>query len=124
MSSGGPGAAPARGAGTFSTWANGLRRSRSRKGSSGRARAGGAGREALARLEGEGGAVGSLARRGVRVVSPTARERRASGDMVVCDKTGPLTAGRPILLDQRTLGPADIAMAASLAVNSRHPLAR
>ncbi len=79
---------------------------------------------ALAQPAANAAAVAALARRGALVVSPTALERLASVDMVVFDKTGTLTVGRPTLLDRHTLTPADIAMAASLAANSRHPLAR
>src|SRR5581483_10371719 len=52
----------------------------------------------------------------------TALERLARIDHVVFDKTGTLTLGRPELVD-----PPDaqtLAFAASLAANSRHPLAK
>lgn len=79
---------------------------------------------ALAQPAANAAAVTALARCGVLVVSPTALERLASIDVVVFDKTGTLTVGRPTLLYERTLAPADLALAASLAANSRHPLAR
>jgi P-type Cu2+ transporter len=63
-----------------------------------------------------------LLRSGVLLLSPTALERLARVDHVVLDKTGTLTLGRPELLD----GGGDreaLRIAASLAANSRHPLA-
>ncbi|MFZ5718224.1 MAG: heavy metal translocating P-type ATPase [Pseudomonadota bacterium] len=62
-----------------------------------------------------------LFRRGVLVKSGAALERLSEVDHVVFDKTGVLTAGRPILRDPV---PAAVAMAAPLARASRHPLAR
>ncbi len=61
-------------------------------------------------------------RSGVLLLSPTALERLAHIDHVVFDKTGTLTLGRPELVD-----PPDretVALAAGLAANSRHPLAK
>lgn len=67
--------------------------------------------------------VGALFRRGVLVGSGTALERLAGVDMVMLDKTGTLTEGRPDLLpDSRR--PGALEAAASLACASRHPLAR
>jgi Cu2+-exporting ATPase len=63
-----------------------------------------------------------LMRSGILLLSPTALERLARIDHVVFDKTGTLTLGRPELVD-----PPDaetLAFAASLAANSRHPLAK
>jgi Cu2+-exporting ATPase len=63
-----------------------------------------------------------LMRSGILVLSPSALERLARIDHVVFDKTGTLTLGRPELVD-----PPDhdvLEIAASLAANSRHPLAR
>jgi Cu2+-exporting ATPase len=63
-----------------------------------------------------------LMKSGVLLLSPTALERLAQIDHVVFDKTGTLTLGRPELVD-----PPDretVALAAGLAANSRHPLAR
>jgi len=68
-------------------------------------------------------ASGRLMRRGILLKSPTALERLAEVDTVVFDKTGTLTLGRPELLDAGA-DPAALAHAASLAANSRHPLAR
>jgi P-type Cu2+ transporter len=45
-------------------------------------------------------------------------------DTVVFDKTGTLTEGRPVLVDAGSVPPAALALAASLAGASRHPLAR
>jgi len=71
-------------------------------------------------------ASGRLLRRGILVKSGTALERLAGADTVVFDKTGTLTRGRPRLV--RPAGePPDreaLALAASLAAASRHPLAR
>jgi P-type Cu2+ transporter len=64
-----------------------------------------------------------LLRSGVLLLAPTALERMARVDHVVLDKTGTLTLGRPELVD----GTGDreaLRLAASLAVNSRHPLAQ
>jgi len=64
-----------------------------------------------------------LLRAGVLLLSPTALERFAGADHVVLDKTGTLTLGRPELVE----GGEDVAalrIAASMAVNSRHPLAQ
>ena len=67
-------------------------------------------------------ASGRLMRRGILLKSATALERFGGADMVVLDKTGTLTEGRPTLLP----GPTgeDLRAAASLARASRHPLAR
>ncbi|HZZ87720.1 MAG TPA: heavy metal translocating P-type ATPase, partial [Caulobacteraceae bacterium] len=66
-------------------------------------------------------ACGRLFRKGVLVKSGAALERLAEADIVVFDKTGVLTQGRPQL---SPADPADIALAAPLARVSRHPLAR
>ena len=68
--------------------------------------------------------VGALFRRGVLVASATALERLAAADMVVLDKTGTLTEGRPVLLPDPARPGAVLTAAASLACASRHPLAR
>ncbi len=62
-----------------------------------------------------------LFRRGVLVKSGAALERLAEVDLVVFDKTGVLTEGRPRLIDAP---PHLVAMAAPLARASRHPLAQ
>ncbi len=69
-------------------------------------------------------ASGRLLRQGILVKSGTALERLARIDWVAFDKTGTLTEGRPELLDAGTIDPGDLALAASLAGASTHPLAR
>ncbi len=69
-------------------------------------------------------ASGRLLRRGVLLKSATALERLAQVDAVVFDKTGTLTRGRPILEPGQPITRASLALAASLAGASRHPLAR
>jgi Cu2+-exporting ATPase len=67
-------------------------------------------------------ASGRLMRRGILMKSATALERLAEVDMVVLDKTGTVTLGRPQLR-----APDDgqsVVDAASMAQASRHPLAR
>jgi Cu2+-exporting ATPase len=67
---------------------------------------------------------GRLLRQGILVKSATALERFADADHVVFDKTGTLTLGKPELVEDGSWSPADLAQAASLALASRHPLAR
>lgn len=69
-------------------------------------------------------ATGRLFRSGALLKSPTALERLADVDTVVFDKTGTLT--EPVLALERGAGFDERALkvAASLAVSSRHPLAR
>ncbi|MCC6469675.1 MAG: cadmium-translocating P-type ATPase [Alphaproteobacteria bacterium] len=69
-------------------------------------------------------ATGRLFRSGILVKSADALERLAGIDTVVFDKTGTLTEGRPILRNGADLPEAALRLAASLAVNSRHPLSR
>ncbi|WP_044560012.1 heavy metal translocating P-type ATPase metal-binding domain-containing protein [Azospirillum sp. B4] len=69
-------------------------------------------------------ASGRLMRQGILLKSATALERLAPVDTVVFDKTGTLTLGRPDLLPDPTLTTAELALAASLARTSRHPLSR
>ncbi len=64
-----------------------------------------------------------LLRSGVLLLAPTALERLAKVDHVVLDKTGTLTLGRPELVDGGRDREA-LRIAASLAANSRHPLAQ
>jgi Cu2+-exporting ATPase len=64
-----------------------------------------------------------LLRSGILLLSPTALERLAQVDHVVFDKTGTLTLGRPELVAAPD-DPEARQLAASLALNSRHPLAR
>ena len=66
-------------------------------------------------------ASGRLFRKGVLVKSGAALERLAEVDLVVFDKTGVLTGGRPRLIDPN---PDDVARAAPLARASRHVLSR
>ena len=66
---------------------------------------------------------GRLLRQGILIKSATALERLAEVDTVVFDKTGTLTAGHPRLVEGGWT-PADLQLAASLALASRHPLAR
>jgi Cu2+-exporting ATPase len=69
-------------------------------------------------------AAGALARRGILIKDGSALERLAEADVVLLDKTGTLTLGRPEPVDAVPLSPGDLALAASLARGSRHPLAR
>ncbi len=69
-------------------------------------------------------ASGRLLRQGILIKSATALERLAEIDTVVFDKTGTLTLGKPELLADGGWTAADLALAASLALASRHPLAR
>lgn len=69
-------------------------------------------------------ASGRLMRQGVLVKSATALERFADCDAVVFDKTGTLTLGKPVLADDASRSAEDLALAASLAAASKHPLAR
>lgn len=69
-------------------------------------------------------ATGRLIRRGVLVKSADGLERLAGADTIVFDKTGTLTLGRLELVNGAAVAPADLAVAASLARVSRHPLAR
>jgi Cu2+-exporting ATPase len=69
-------------------------------------------------------AAGRLFRRGIIVKAADGLERLAAVDTVVLDKTGTLTLGEPRLVEAAAI-PADrLALAASLAVASRHPYAR
>ncbi len=68
-------------------------------------------------------ATSGLFRTGTLLKSPTALERLAEVDTAVFDKTGTLT--EPVLaLDTSAVDRDALAVAASLAANSRHPLAR
>ncbi|WP_299621433.1 heavy metal translocating P-type ATPase, partial [Pelagibius sp.] len=69
-------------------------------------------------------AVGRLMKQGVLVKSADALERLAAVDTFVFDKTGSLTLGRPSLQNAEEIDPALLALAASVASQSRHPLAR
>ncbi|MBF0560876.1 MAG: cadmium-translocating P-type ATPase [Alphaproteobacteria bacterium] len=69
-------------------------------------------------------ASGRLLRQGILLKSATALERLADVTTVVFDKTGTLTLGRPELRRDGRWQEDDLAVAASLAVASKHPLAR
>ena len=67
-------------------------------------------------------ATGRLFAGGMLLKSPTALERLAEVDTVVFDKTGTLT--EPLLALHGNPDPRDLLRAATLAIASRHPLAR
>jgi Cu2+-exporting ATPase len=69
-------------------------------------------------------ACGRLLKRGILLKSGTALERLAQADTAVFDKTGTLTEGRLELVEPSRYNAADLRLAASMAVGSRHPLAR
>ncbi len=69
-------------------------------------------------------AAGALFRRGLILNSGEALERLAEADMVVFDKTGTLTQPKPVLANAADIAADDLALAGSLALASRHPLAR
>ena len=70
------------------------------------------------------GAVGRLFQGGCLVKRSDALERLATVDTVVFDKTGTLTVGRPILVNADDIPDDALYLAARMAANSRHPLAR
>ena len=69
----------------------------------------------------------ALSRHGVLVVGVDAIERLACADCVLLDKTGTLSAGRPVLTGVACFAGIDsgraLALAAALEQDSRHPLA-
>jgi Cu2+-exporting ATPase len=69
-------------------------------------------------------ATSRLLRGGILLKSATALERLADLDIVVFDKTGTLTEPTPGLIETPDLDREALGVAASLAVSSRHPLAR
>lgn len=69
-------------------------------------------------------ATSRLLRRGILLKSADTLERLAAVDTVVFDKTGTLTLGRPALIARQTVRDEDLALAAGVALGSRHPLAR
>ncbi len=69
-------------------------------------------------------AAARLFRQGVLLKSADALERLAAVDTVVFDKTGTLTLGRPKLANRGDLTTEELKLAASLAAQSRHPMAR
>jgi Cu2+-exporting ATPase len=69
-------------------------------------------------------ATGRLMRRGILLKSGTALERLATADTIVFDKTGTLTLGKPVLTGADAIDPEALRLAAGMARNSAHPLAR
>jgi Cu2+-exporting ATPase len=69
-------------------------------------------------------AVGRLLKRGVLVKAADALERLAEVDTLIFDKTGTLTIGRPELINLQEIPAEELVLAASIAAESRHPLAR
>ena len=69
-------------------------------------------------------ASGALLRQGVLLKDGSALERLAAADMVLIDKTGTLTLGRPVPVGVLPLSDAEKPVALALAQASRHPLAR
>ena len=69
-------------------------------------------------------AAGRLFRNGVMVKDGSAMERLAEIDTVLLDKTGTLTLGRPRLINAGEAVPEHLALAAGLAMHSRHPLSQ
>ena len=70
------------------------------------------------------GAVGRLFQKGCLVKRSDALERLATVDTVVFDKTGTLTLGRLQLANADDIPEDALYIAARMAANSRHPLAR
>src|SRR5690606_33991899 len=60
---------------------------------------------------------------GIMVKDGSAIERMGEVDTAVLDKTGTLTLGQP-RLQKTTIQPRDLAVAARMAEDSRHPLSR
>lgn len=58
---------------------------------------------------------------GIMVKDGAALERLSQIDTVVFDKTGTLTLGQPQLANRAAIAPADLAIAAAMAIHSRHP---
>ena len=69
-------------------------------------------------------AAGALFRHGLILHSGEALERLAEVDAVVFDKTGTLTQARPTLANAAEIAPDDLRLAGSLALSSKHPLAK
>ncbi|KCZ51025.1 hypothetical protein HY29_06645 [Hyphomonas beringensis] len=69
-------------------------------------------------------ASGRLFRKGIFLKSGDALERLSEIDHIVFDKTGTLTLGEPELMNADSIPAEVLAMAASLARASRHPLSR
>lgn len=69
-------------------------------------------------------ASGRLFKHGMLLKSGNALEKLASIDTIVFDKTGTLTLGAPRLINQLTMDEQNLQLAASLAAQSKHPLAK
>jgi Cu2+-exporting ATPase len=69
-------------------------------------------------------ASGRLMRQGVLLKSATALERLAVVDWVVLDKTGTVTIGKPVLIEDGNWSQDDLVLAAGIASASKHPLAK
>ncbi len=74
-------------------------------------------------------AIGAATRRGILIKGGAALEAAGSAQVVALDKTGTLTAGRPVVTEVVSLSPevdtdALLGLAASVEVLSEHPLAR
>jgi P-type Cu2+ transporter len=69
-------------------------------------------------------ASGVLFRNGVMIKDGAALEKLSEIDTVIFDKTGTLTLGRPRLTNSPSLAISNLALAAGLARQSRHPLSR
>jgi P-type Cu2+ transporter len=69
-------------------------------------------------------ATGRLFKRGLLVKSGDALERLAEADVAVFDKTGTITAGKPVLTNGDRVSRTALERAAQLARASKHPLAR
>ncbi|NOZ41655.1 MAG: heavy metal translocating P-type ATPase, partial [Alphaproteobacteria bacterium] len=65
-----------------------------------------------------------LFKSGILVKAPDGLERLAEIDTVIFDKTGTLTRGQPEITNGDAIDPATLALAASLATGSTHPLCR
>ena len=69
-------------------------------------------------------ATGLLFRRGIMVKDGAVLEKLSQVDTVVFDKTGTLTMGQPVLVNRADVAQGDLALAAGLAQQSRHPLSK
>lgn len=65
-----------------------------------------------------------LFKQGMLLKSGNALEKLACVDIVIFDKTGTLTLGVPTLTNRTEISQEDLQLAASLAVHSKHPLAK